>query len=314
MAESTEISWCDSTQNFWIGCTEIAPACTNCYAAALDKRTGGNHWGDVPRRRTSEHNWNEPLRWQRKAGEFFALHGRRRRVFVSSMSDFFDNQVPGKWRDDAWDVIRQCPDLDWLILTKRPSNIHKMLPDFWEEIKDRIWMGTTVEDQTRAEQNIKWLMALNCKVRFLSMEPLLGPVFLNSIKIKSLIHDSQSLWLHPLIGQTSTADMARYPTGQKIDWVIIGGESGPKARPMHQWWVDLIVDACEKAGTKIHLKQWGNWVPADRSDVAGALLVEPWGHGQTSLPGGGPPPMYMRRVKEKHNDVFRGRRIKEFPA
>ena len=198
MAETTGIEWTDSTFNPWWGCTKISPACDHCYAADLDKRTGGNHWGNVERRRTSEKNWNDPRRWQRNAFGFYSVHGRRRRVFCASMADVFDNQVPTEWRDDLWALIRDCPDLDWLLLTKRPQNIEGMLPAYWDEVKASIWLGTTVEDQKRAEQNIPHLLKHDSAVRFLSCEPMVGPIDL--MHIEHGMRGYGPLWAEPLTG------------------------------------------------------------------------------------------------------------------
>lgn len=238
MAEETGIEWTDSTFNPWWGCTRISPACDFCYAADLDKRLGGDLWApNAERRRTSASNWNDPRRWQRKAPEFFAAHGRRRRVFCASMADVFDNQVPPEWRADLWALIRETPDLDWLLLTKRPQNIGKMLPPFWNEVKGHVWLGTTVEDQTRAAQNIPHLLKHEAAVCFLSVEPMLGPV-----------------------------DLLPWLWGG-IDWVIAGGESGPKARPSHPRWFRDLRNQCLSSGVPFLFKQWGNWVSV--SEVEG---------------------------------------------
>src|ERR1700676_906243 len=124
MAEKTGISWADCTQNFWIGCTRVSPACDFCYAARDNERRGWvPGWGSgVPRHRTK--TWGEPLKWNRKA----ALTGYRPRVFCSSLSDFFDNEVDPQWRVEAWAVIRATTNLRWMILTKRIGNARKMLP------------------------------------------------------------------------------------------------------------------------------------------------------------------------------------------
>jgi protein gp37 len=251
MSETTKIEWCDSTFNPWIGCTKISPACDHCYAAALDKRTGGDHWGNVPRRRTGEHNWNEPRRWQKKAAAFLAEHGHKRRVFCASMADVFDNQVPTEWRADLWALIRDCPDLDWLLLTKRPQNINKMKPEFWEEIKGSIWLGTTVEDQTRADQNIPHLIGQDCAVRFLSCEPLLGPIDFKKVPGFNRIGVSLFGW-----------------------WVIAGGESGAGARPSHPEWVRSIRDQCKIAGVPFLFKQWGNWLPGFMTPSEHAMMLD----------------------------------------
>lgn len=240
MAEVTGIEWTDSTFNPWWGCTKISPACDHCYAADLDKRTGGNHWGNVPRRRTGEKNWNEPRRWQKRAAEFFANHGRKRRVFCASMADVFDNQVDTEWRDDLWALIRECPDLDWLLLTKRPQNIEKMLPTYWDDIKASIWLGTTVEDQLRADQNIPHLLQHDSAVRFLSCEPMVGSI------------DLRGAWLG--MGDNLGPDVLH-----KVDWVIAGGESGPQARVADPAWFRQLRDDCAAHGVPFLFKQWGNW-------------------------------------------------------
>lgn len=234
MAEETGIEWTDSTFNPWWGCTKISPACDHCYAADLDKRTGGNHWGNVPRRRTSEKNWNEPRRWQHRAGDFMRQHGRKRRVFCASMADVFDNQIDTAWRDDLWALIRECPDLDWLLLTKRPQNIEGMLPSYWDEVKASIWLGTTVEDQKRANQNIPHLLKHDSAVRFLSCEPMVGAIDL------------------------VTAHKLSIGNG-KVEWVIAGGESGPHARVADPAWFRQLRDQCAEAGVPFLFKQWGNW-------------------------------------------------------
>ena len=137
MAKNSAIEWTDHTFNPWEGCTKISPACDNCYAAERAARYKTVEWGG-PRRRTSKSNWNKPLKWERQASTFAFEEGRRQRVFCASLADVFDNQVPEEWRADLWDLIRACPSLDWLLLTKRPQNIEKMLPEFWDEIKGRI--------------------------------------------------------------------------------------------------------------------------------------------------------------------------------
>lgn len=300
MAEKTGIEWTDSTFNPWWGCTKISPACDHCYAADLDKRTGGNHWGNVPRRRTSEKNWNEPRRWQKSAAQFMAEHGRKRRVFCASMADVFDNQVPTEWRDDLWALIRDCPDLDWLLLTKRPQNIAKMLPAFWGEVKGHVWLGTTVEDQERADQNIPHLLRHDCAVRFVSCEPVLGPIDLRQWMAEwgcacgyggneTLDHCPNCGWVGegPSIDgnvpgdcpscNSPLSDYYARPecegTGQDgsgfgqnsafLSWVIAGGESGPHARVADPAWFRSLRDQCAAAGIPFLFKQWGEWVDVD---------------------------------------------------
>lgn len=252
MGEASKIEWTDSTFNPWIGCTKIAPACDHCYAADLSKRYGWAEWGNHPRKRTSAALWNEPRKWQRKAAEFFAEHGRRRRVFCASLADVFDNQVPSKWRDDLWALIRDCPDLDWLLLTKRPQNIEKMLPEFWDEVKGHVWLGTTVEDQEHADRNIPHLLKHGSAVRFISVEPMLGAINLTRIATHGGWYDALSGWRY-----------VREPPApeETIDWVIAGGESGPHARASNPSWFRSLRDQCSRAGVPFLFKQWGEWAP-----------------------------------------------------
>jgi len=229
MAENTNIEWADATLNLWIGCTQIAPACDNCYALTWGKRFGVK-WGNHPRRRTAEGTRKKLHKYQRDAAKFFAEHGRRQRIFINSLSDFFDNQVPEEWRAEAWEDFRQCPDLDILLLTKRPQNIIKMLPDFWDEIKNNIWCGTTAENQEAVDLNLPHLIKVNSAVRFISYEPALGPINLS-------------------------------PYHAWIDWIIAGGESGPDARPAHPEWIRKVRDDCALYVVEFLFKQWGEHLP-----------------------------------------------------
>lgn len=256
MAEQTGIEWCDSTFNPWWGCTKISRACDNCYAAVLDKRTGGNNWEGKNRRRTGVKNWNFLLRWQKQAPKFFDEHGRNRRVFTASMADIFDNQVPTEWRDDFWDYVRQCPDLIFLILTKRPQNIEKMKPEFWDDIKGHIWLGTTVENQEVANRNIPHLVKHDCAARFLSCEPLVGQVDLEW---------PDSFYPDGVPTCCSGKDCGCHgmptepPLIHNIDWVITGGETGPGSRNADPAWYRMLRDQCAHWKTPFLFKQWGDW-------------------------------------------------------
>lgn len=252
MAETSAIEWCDSTFNPWIGCTKVSPACDHCYAEALmDTRHGRVKWGGE-RSRTSESNWQQPRRWQRQVSAFHAAHGRRRRVFCASLADVFDNQVPPEWRDDLWALIRDTPDLDWLLLTKRPQNIGKMLPAYWDEVKGHVWLGTTVEDQER-DRNLLHLCKHDSAVRFISYEPALGPLDVSWAMSNRL--DLAARYLER--GMFSPGLETLHP----LDWVIAGGESGHQARPSHPDWVRSLRDQCSAASVPFLFKQWGEWLP-----------------------------------------------------
>ena len=246
MAKETEIAWTDSTFNPWWGCTKISPACDHCYAESLDNRTGGSHWGaGVPRRRTSIRNWNDPARWNKNAAAFFEKHGRRQRVFSASMADVFDNEVPQEWRSDLFELIKITPNLDWLLLTKRIGNAENMLPvpfDF-DKHYPNVWIGATICNQIEADRDIPKLLEVSAVKRFLSIEPLLGQIDLSG----NLPNERVLRWHRSMLPM--------------LDWVIVGGESGPHARPMHPSWVRQLRDQCKVANVPFLFKQWGEWAP-----------------------------------------------------
>jgi protein gp37 len=246
MGTETAIEWTDHTFNPWIGCTNVSPACDNCYAEKLVTRYGWAKWGaGEPRKRTSATNWHKPMQWNRAA----AKAGTRRRVFCASLADVFDAEVPDRWRLDLMQLIHATPSLDWQLLTKRPQVAKK-----WFDVQampSNIWMGTTVEDQKMADLRIPILLSIPAKVRFLSCEPLLEKV---RLKDEWLMH---------------------------LDWIICGGESGPGARSMNPSWARSLRDDCVRSGTYFFFKQWGDWMPDGPTDhahtrvgkkVAGALL------------------------------------------
>ena len=300
MSEQTAISWCDSTFNPWFGCTKVSPACDHCYAERLmDHRRHAVQWGaGQPRKRTRAANWRQPLKWNAKpfyecpecnyrgegidgaAGCPFCaayLRSTRRRVFCASLADVFDNEVPEQWRADLFSLIAQTPHLDWLLLTKRIGNAAAMLDRIaylgtTESVLARmpllnIWLGATVVNQEEADRDVPKLLAVPVARRFLSIEPMLGPV-------------DVSRWLGAQCDRGSVPGPhgrggvtcplcdgygAKAPaTGCRgIDWIIAGGESGPQARPMHPDWVRSLRDQCAAAGVPFHFKQWGEWLPAE---------------------------------------------------
>lgn len=228
MGQKTEIAWCDHTMNFWIGCTKVSGACDHCYAETLmDHRMHRVQWGGE-RVLTSDANWRQPYRWNEAARKA----GVRRRVFTLSLGDFFDNQVPEEWRHRAWDIIGGCQNLDWLILTKRPQNIAKMLPGPLLPFFGHVWLGCTAENQEEADRRIPALLAVPAAWHFISAEPLLGPLRLNEE------------WL-----------------AGGLDLCIVGGESGLGARPMDPVWARSLRDQCQAAKVAYFFKQWGDWHP-----------------------------------------------------
>jgi protein gp37 len=219
MAENSKIEWTDHTFNPWIGCQKVSPGCDNCYAESLAKRYGWVEWGPHgERKRTSEANWRKPRQWAK------AARGaeRRPRVFCASLADVFDNQVPGEWRKDLFDLIAATPELDWLLLTKRPENLARFFPTgAWPNV----WLGTTCEDQDRYDR--RWpLLAKqqNVPVRFISYEPAIGPLRLHN-------------------------------GNDQPDWLICGGESGQRPRPMDPNWAAAIKFDCDRRNVHFFMKQ-----------------------------------------------------------
>lgn len=262
----TTIEWATYSWNPWEGCTKVSPGCAHCYAEARNQRfSGGANWGKgAPRRRTKQ--WDVPLRWNREANtgspDWPALC--RPRVFPS-LCDWLDEEVPIEWLADFLKLIHDTPHLDWLLLTKRPENWRDRLlavevlwakfpgsatrenfnfVDDWLKARPphNIWAGVSVEDQARAEERIPRLLAIPAAVRWLSVEPLLGPV-----DLRLQIADCR------LPGKSEI----RNPKSE-IDWVVVGGESGPKARPCNVDWVRSVLQQCQAAGVPCFVKQLGS--------------------------------------------------------
>lgn len=300
MGGNTMIEWSDSTFNPWIGCTKISPGCDHCYAERQDARGiyGGLHWGvGVPRKRTSAANWRKPLQWNDQAfvecpecgwrGEWRDADVRngccpscnhipelfkpaRRRVFCASLADVFDNEVPAAWRVDLVELIADTPNLDWLIVTKRIGNAGTMWPS---EPLPNVWLGITVCNQTEADRDIQKLLATPAAIRFLSIEPMLGPVDLTPAYLPC--PSAELIIMDPETGAhecCSHCDYTGVSDEMGIDWVIVGGESGPQARPMHPKWARDLRDQCAAAVVPFLFKQWGEWSPAPQGSTATTLV------------------------------------------
>lgn len=238
MGKETAIEWTHHTFNPWWGCVRVSDACDHCYAETWAKRLGEDVWGPKSERRFfGDSHWREPLKWDRDA----RAAGVRKRVFCASMADVFENRedlVPHRAR--LLDLIQATPHLDWLLLTKRIHLVRKQLPKNYD-FPSNVWIGTTVEDQATALKRIKYLLEFKSPaVRFLSCEPLLGPLDLSS-------------WLTP--------DTRR----ERVNWVIAGGESGAGARPMDPRWVANLREQCVAAKVPFHFKQWGHWAPMEEA-------------------------------------------------
>lgn len=245
MSANSAIEWTTHTFNPWWGCTKVHQGCKNCYAETLDHRWGGDHWGPSNPRRMVLGEWSKPAQWDKAA----KAAGERHRVFCASMCDLFedlDRDHPvfdqqdkpvemahhaGRFwtipdlRARVFQIIEETPNLLWLLLTKRPENITRMVPPGWlTRWPDNVMTGTSPCDQETADKCIPHLIDVPGS-HFLSVEPMLGPVDLSDFG--------------------------------GIDWVICGGESGPGARPMDPKWARSLRDQCVGAGVPFHFKQWG---------------------------------------------------------
>lgn len=241
MGENTKIEWADHTWNPWIGCAKVSPACDHCYAEdMMANRYGRVRWGAGENRaRTSASNWREPRRWDCQAREA----GRIATVFTLSLGDIWDNEVEPLWRRAAFEMMEQTPNLLYLLLSKRIGNAERMCDPLRGNplLPSNAALGATMVNQEEWDRDMPKLRqagrVLGARFTFASIEPMLGPI-----------------------------DMR----GDLPDWVIVGGESGSQARPMHPAWARAIRDQCAAAGVPFLFKQWGGWVP--HRPVAGSDL------------------------------------------
>lgn len=251
MSDRTGIAWCDATVNFWWGCTEVSPGCDNCYARVLaaHKPVGRPariaKWGP---REDRVDIWGAGVlvsKLQNRAKR----EGRRLRVFTNSMSDFFDNAVSPERRAWAWDRIAETPELDWLVLTKRPQNITKMLPSSWPYGFSHVWLGVSAENQEEADRRIPALGVVpDVAVRWVSFEPLLGSV---------LFRD-------------------RWRSHDRIAWAVIGGESGSARRDCGVGAILALSQRCAEYGVTRFIKQDSAFKPDQQGRIPEAEFVREW--------------------------------------
>lgn len=314
MAKYSRIEWTDATWSPVTGCDPISEGCQNCYAKRMAKRLAGRcgYPADDPFRVTLHpERLNEPLKWKTP-----------RRVFVCSMSDLFHEDVPFEYIHVIWDIIKACPQHTFLILTKRPQRMAEVVnriyslerlgwsKGFW----DHIWLGVTAENQQRANERIPILLQIPAAVRFVSIEPMLGPVDLTRIggdwygngRINALkglqnddtyVHEYNLRWKAKHCGE--------------LDWVICGGETGPGARPMHPDWVRNLRNQCQQAGVPFFFKSWGEWIPSYKTGVEFELSKLKDNEVVMSGPGYG---IVMKRVgKKKAGRLLDGQIWDEMP-
>lgn len=220
MAQQSAISWTDATFNPWIGCTRVSPGCDHCYAARDNERRKWVSGWDAERKRTK--TWGDPVKWNKTA----TITGYRPRVFCASLADVFDNAIPDEWRVDLWQLLRETPNLRWMLLTKRIGNVLKMAPADWPFPHVGI-MATMVNQEEYDRDRLK-LSAVPAPWRGISAEPLLGRIILDHKDAKA-----------------------------NLDWIITGGESGPGHRPLDMDAVRYLRDQSRELGIAFHHKQNG---------------------------------------------------------
>lgn len=231
----TKIEWCDYSFNPWWGCIKVSPGCEHCYMYAWVKRMGYGSTKPAitgPAKTTERRlfrpaHWAQPLAWDKAA----QAAGVRERVFCASMGDVFEEHAQlVQERHQLWCLIDSTPNLDWLVLTKRPQNVMDMVPSHWRDrFPSNVWLGVSVEDQQRAEERIPILLNIPAQLRFLSCEPLLERITLDP-------------WVR----------------SGRLHWVIVGGESGGQARPFSTWWARRMATQCLFAGVPYFVKELGS--------------------------------------------------------
>jgi protein gp37 len=251
MSEHTSIQWTHHTFNPWWGCAPVSAGCRYCYAMSkAAKYSPDTQWTrDGLRRHFPDKHWQEPLVWDRRA----AKAGERRRVFCGSMCDWAeDRKELAPERDRLLALIHNTPHLDWLLLTKRAER----LPALARRLPPGVWLGVTVEDQAAAEQRIPYLLQCPAAVRFVSVEPLLAPVSLRACGAPG----------HAVFADyLSGCDSRIGEDAGTLDWVICGGETGPRARPMPEIWAQHLLSQCLDAKVPFFFKQWGDNQPEKRT-------------------------------------------------
>lgn len=289
MSDKTTIEWTDATFNPWWGCTKVSPGCDHCYAERDAARFSPKVplWGiGSSRREFGEEHWSKPIAWNARATKA----GKRMRVFCASMADVFDNDAPDGAREMLWDLIEKTSMLDWQLLTKRIGNVARMVPDVWMRrgFPENVWLGISVVNQEEADRDILKLLPIPVCVAWLSCEPLLGPINLGAYLTRQhLFEGLLPGFVDPLPG---------------IEWVVVGGESGPGARPMHPDWARLVRDHCQAAKVPFLFKQWGEW--ASVSEVEGSGVHHHFPDGAT-----------VRRVgKKAAGRTLDGREWNDYPA
>ncbi|WP_022699381.1 DUF5131 family protein [Euryhalocaulis caribicus] len=302
MAESSSIEWTDATWNIVTGCDVVSPGCTNCYAMKLAGTRLRSHPSRKGLTRPSKAGpvWTGEVRFNEDWLDQPLLWKRPRMIFVAAHGDLFHEGVTDAQLDRVFAVMAVCPEHTFQVLTKRPERMRdyfaagpwlRWLPHMqsmgsrrkWAELGERegglpnVWLGVSAEDQKRADERIPALLATPAAVRFVSAEPLLGPVDLGLGR--GWCRACGTLTQGTLDGHCMDPSSPCFEGETFLDamlhWVICGGESGPDARPMHPDWARGLRDQCAANGVAFHFKQWGAWAPVE---VNGGMFMDASGN------------------------------------
>ena len=317
---STKINWTDETWNPIIGCSKVSDGCKNCYAEKMSKRLAGIHktsyYLNVVK---GEHyatpqakilpEWSGKTHFQESQLEKPLKWKKPRMVFVCSMGDLFHESVPFEWQFKVFQFIVECPQHTFQVLTKRPDIMKKRIADINFHLKrnypklkiplQNVWLGVTSENQEQANKRIPILLQIPAKVRFVSVEPMLGAVDLENLEYERAFKIGL---LNSFSGHKYTHDNDHLGKIDKLDWVICGGESGHNARPMHPDWVRSLRDQCKDANVPFFFKQWGEWHESDLQENKGCK-THLWKDGK----------LMYKIGKNKAGCLIDGKEYKEFP-
>lgn len=267
MSAKSSIEWTDATWNPIRGCSRVSEGCRHCYAERVAARFSGpgQPYEGLALMRSDGPHWTGKVRLVEEALELPLRWKKPRRIFVNSMSDLFHEGLTDYEIGLVFDVMVQAKRHVFQVLTKRPERMRNFVNSHWPVEESHIWLGTSVEDQETAEARIPFLLDTKAAVHWISAEPLLGPINFNSIT--------------------------------PLDWVVVGGESGPRARPMHPEWARSVRDQCKGAGVPFFFKQWGEWGPE--------LL--PWRRNHPKL-------RMLRKGKKAAGRLLDGQEWNEYPG
>ena len=325
MSDKSRIEWTESTWNPTTGCTKVSQGCKHCYAERDWPRMvrlpayQGREFTDVA---CHPERLDQPLRWRKP-----------RRIFVNSMSDLFHQGVPEEFIAQVFAVMAATPEHTYQVLTKRPERMLALLdgPGFSDLVDDlmhihthsdadwplpNVWLGVSVEDQATADERIPLLLQTPAAVRWISAEPLLGPIDMEMMRVAHDLGEGQP-YLSPLLGYVSDGhgDTCRV---EGLDWVVAGGESGPKARPSHPGWFRSLRYQCKAADVPFLFKQWGEWIGADQDEcpVGGPASRWVWADGKPWHPQDGQRamPLFCRAGKKAAGRHLDGDLHDDYPA